>query len=207
MQVSIDSAKKSYDMNLAEEINRLKIDIDIDNNKYPTFWLGIRKDFSKKRINRDLICPMNCLHKMKIPSYQSKDSTLPMSTFFKKFELSKSDRIKKSKKMEEMIGKYSYNLYKLNGRDLKNEEDSILLLRDDFDNLIHDLRETGISNNYLGFMSWMIDKAFLITSSGKASIGRSTTKLNKNRAALLRVLYELNPSAVLKCFSNNVKTQ
>ena len=203
-QISIDSAKKSYDMNLAEEINRLKIDIDVDNNRYPEFWLGIKSNFKKKRINRNLICPMNRLYDMKIPRLVYQKDSIPIENFFVKFDLSEYDRKRRSRKIEELIQKYALNEYHVVSKEYAADTESMFLLRDDFENLIHDLRQTSISNNYLGFMSWMLNRAFLIGGGVQRTKNVSDSKLNKNRVVLLKVLYELNPSALLKCFSNKV---
>ena len=55
-------------------------------------------------------------------------------------------------------------------------------------------------------MSWLIDRAFLITNAtkrhkeGQHSINRKT---NENKALLLKVLYDINPQNVLQIFSKN----
>lgn len=206
-QVSIDSAKKSYDMDLMEEINRLKILIDIDKNKYPSFWAGIRRNFSKKRINEDIKCPMNYLYNIEVGRTEFKQDTLPMSTFFQNYELSHSDKQRRSKKIEELINNYSLDLHKVkkNNGSIDNQLEASLLLRSDFDRLIDDLRMTHISNNYLGFMSWLINRAFLVTPGTKSKKNNiKRYKVGHNRAILLKVLYEVNPQALLKCFSKNV---
>ena len=57
-----------------------------------------------------------------------------------------------------------------------------------------------------GLMSWLIDRAFLITNAtkrhqeGQHSINRKT---NENKALLLKVLYDINPQNVLQIFSKN----
>ena len=77
-----------------------------------------------------------------------------------------------------------------------------LLLRADYDELIHDLRGITISQKYVGLMSWLIDKAFLITTDMRKHSGQIQTKLNKNRSVLLKTLYDLNPKSFKKCFIN-----
>lgn len=207
MQISIDSAKKSYDMDLAEEINRLKVVIDIDKNKYPEFWKGIRRGFNKDRINKDLVCPMNYLYKLKIkksPYVQ----TIPMNVFFKEFELSKSDSRRKARKIEDLINKYSLNIHHVRFVPETAEEarEQYLLLRDDFDKLIDDLRSiVHISNNYKGFISWLLNRTFIITPNMSTRRSTLKNKLYKNKPILLRVLYELNPECLLECFSKNIE--
>ena len=56
-QVSIDSAKRIFDVDVGKEIRRLKKEMRVDEIKYPKFWQIIRKDFSRKNIrNRRSIC-------------------------------------------------------------------------------------------------------------------------------------------------------
>ena len=51
MQVAIDNAKRRFDINLTEEIKRIKKDMDIKTYKYPSFWAIVKKNFNKKNIN------------------------------------------------------------------------------------------------------------------------------------------------------------
>ena len=49
----------------------------------------------------------------------------------------------------------------------------------DFEELINDIKSIYISNNYLGLMSWLIDRAFCITPSikqNKCQIKNNTNK-------------------------------
>ena len=46
-QVAIDSAKRSFDIDINKEIDRIKKDMNIKEHKYPKFWILIRRDFNK----------------------------------------------------------------------------------------------------------------------------------------------------------------
>lgn len=249
-QVAIDNAKRTFDIDLESEIDRIKVDMCVSKYKYPTFWLNIRKDFNKKhdelkkylkdvielkiipkevesgektmeefltklksdikkkdRINRSLKCPMNYLCDLKLAKQRNENSTLPMSHFFNKYELETNRR--QSKKVEELIEKYSLDLYNNIMDDNKeytdygySDEDS-LLLRSDFDQLIEDIKKIYISKNYVGLMSWLIDRAFLITPNSQMGAPHSDRKTNENKALLLKVLYDINPQNVLQIFSKN----
>lgn len=252
-QVAIDNAKRTFDIDLESEIDRIKVDMCVSKYKYPTFWLNIRKDFNKKhdelkkylkdinelkivpkevkngektmeefltklksdikkkdRINRSLKCPMNYLCDLKLTKQRNENSTLSMNHFFNKYELETNRR--QSKKVEELIEKYSLDLYddwhSKVGTELEEDalDENSLLLRSDFDQLIDDIKKIYISKNYVGLMSWLIDRAFLITNAtkrhqeGQHSINRKT---NENKALLLKVLYDINPQNVLQIFSKN----
>lgn len=198
-QVAIDNAKRRFDIDLSNEIKRIQNDLDLKTNLYPSFWLLIKKNFNKKNINEDLSCPMNYLYNLDLSEFHHSSSTLPMSYFFKKYDM--ANNIRTCKKVEELISKYSITLYE---RNLNNSEsEDYLLLRKDFDDLISDIQKIKISKNYLGLFSWMIDRAFLITPNIKSTQKQIITTLNKNKSLLLKVLYEVNSSNLLKCFSKN----
>lgn len=210
-QVAIDNAKRRFDIDLVKEIELIKKDMNIKENGFPAFWGIVKKDFNKKRINKNLICPMNYIFDIQVDKYKSKESTLPMSDFFVKFSINENEKRRKSRKVEELIQKYSLDLYskyqkpKDDGHiDDEDEDGSYLLLRADFDDLIDDIRQIYISKNYLGLMSWLIDRAFIITSGAKTNKDRSLTTINNNKAILIKVLYKVNPTAFLQCFSGNL---
>ena len=212
-QAAIDSAKRSFNINIPEEVKRIKIEMDVDNNKYPAFWQLIRRGFNKKRINQDLKCPMNYLCDLKIGSFRDSTPTLPMSVFFKKFENTEEkhpNMPRKSQKVEKLIEKYSFQLYKshqkyMDEQDSEQAKDNNILLLNNFDELIEDIRRVYISRNYKGLMSYLINRAFSITAGIQRKRNYVDSKTSNNRAILIRVLYEINPSMLLECFSNNVK--
>ena len=249
-QVAIDNAKRTFDIDLESEIDRIKVDMCVSKYKYPTFWLNIRKDFNKKhdelkkylkdvielkiipkevesgektmeefltklksdikkkdRINRSLKCPMNYLCDLKLTKQRNENSTLPMSHFFNKYELETNRR--QSKKVEELIEKYSLDLYddwhSKVGTELEEDalDENSLLLRSDFDQLIEDIKKIYISKNYVGLMSWLIDRAFGISQQVQNHSHLADRKTNENKALLLKVLYDINPQNVLQIFSKN----
>lgn len=198
-QVAIDNAKRCFDINLTDEIKRIKKDMDIKEHKYPVFWSIIKKGFNKKNINKDLVCPMNYLYNLNFNKYRQQSSTLPMSEFFIKYPLDINR--KTCKRVEELINKYSLLLYLNNTSDTEDFEsyNTYLLLRSDFEELIQNIRSINISNNYIGLMAWLIDRAFIITPD----VSRNKmlkTNLGTNKSLLLKVLYEVNPKCFLKCF-------
>lgn len=202
-QVAIDNAKRRFDIDLTNEIQRIKKDMEIKSNRYPAFWSIIKKNFHKENINFNLSCPMNYLYNLDFCEFHSDSSTLPMSYFFHKYELDANR--KTCKKVEELIDKYSLDLFHYNKSDenILDREDDYLLLRSDFDDLIADIQKVSISKNYLGLMSWLLDRAFCITPSIKQNRKTIHTTINKNKSVLLRVLYNVNKTNLLMCFSEN----
>ena len=225
MQCAIDNAKRTFDININEEIDRIQRDMDISVNGYPIFWKAIKKrndkrngvklsELTDKQIERrdsmynvGIVCPMNSLYNMNLnPKINLRTNTYSMNKFYKKYELDITKR--KSKKVEKLIEKYSLRMLNYNSTneidDDENEGD-FLLLRSDFDNLIKDIREIAFTKNYLGLMSYLINRSFVITPKAKGKIEKNKTNLDKNKSLLLKTLYELNSEQLLKCFSNNIK--
>jgi len=195
MQASIDNAKRQFDIDIADEIKRIKNDMDIDENGYPEFWKLIKRNF-KGYINKDLHCPMNYLCNIRFENYYASERALPTEHFFNKFDLDINR--KTCLRVEELIVNYSLSVNTYNSG--INDNESYLLLRSDFDNLLISLRSINISKNYLGLMSWLIDRAFVLTPQMKSNSNKIESKLKKNRSLLLKVLYDINKQNFLKCF-------
>lgn len=201
-QISIDSAKRLFDIDVEEEIKRIKDDLNILENGYPEFWKYIKEDFrefnkdGKSKINYNLKCPMNYVCNLKISEFKPETSTLPIEYFFKSFELGLPKR--KSKKIEELIEKYSFDLY-LSNKDNEN----YILNQIDLEELIKDVEKINLSNKYLGLFSWLINRAFVITSGVKRKRNELSNNTYKNKSILLKTLYDINKECLLKCFSNN----
>lgn len=203
-QVAIDNAKRRFALDLNEEISRIKKDMNIKENGYPAFWGIIRRDFNKSRINKQLVCPMNYIFDVKVREFKPTQSTLPMSDFFVKHNVELDRR--KSKKVEELIQKYSLTLYEHN-TDGDEDNENYLLLRSDFDELIDDIKQVYISKNYLGLMSWLINRAFAIGAGVRRNSESINSTINTNKSLLLKVLYNINKDVFLQCFSKkNVYT-
>lgn len=215
-QCSIDNAKRKFDIDLNEEIARIKKDSNVDENKKPLFWFDIKKKdkFSKKmtakdklkkkeaNLNENLKCPMNYLGTVKFKNYRSNESELDMDYFFVKYDLELNRR--KSKKVEEIIEKYSFDLYHSKFDNDDDDKESYFLLREDFDEMIEDIKRIYMSDSYLGLMSWLIDRAFGITTQVKNN-NVDNAKIIKNKSILLSTLYEINKDNLLKCFSKNTQ--
>lgn len=205
-QLAIDNAKRTCLCDIPSEIKRLKKMLDIPTNGYPAFWTIIKPDFSPTRngesvINRDLQCPMNYLYDYRPPRVMYESETFPMDKYFVNFPMMQSR--KRNKRIEELIEKYALDLYRFNGVGDNRDGEEYLLLRQDYDDMINDIRQIYISNNYLPLMSWLINRAFLVTPNivGKRNILQSTLK--KNRALLIKTLYDVSPKQFLQVFAKN----
>lgn len=202
-QVAIDNAKRQFDIDLVGEIDRIKKDMNITENQFPNFWRLIRRDLKNDKFNEDLRCPMNCLYDLELNKFRHDSKTLPISHFFKKYELEKNR--KTCKRVEELISRYSFNVfnYNISNENILDRDEEYLLLRSDFDDLISDIKSIYISGNYVGLFSWLVNRAFAITPGINRNEQVIKTKINANRSILLKILYEVNSANLLKVFSNN----
>ena len=193
-QVAIDNAKRKFDVTIDKEIKRIKDDMNIRLNKYPKFWKIIKHGFKKSNINNTLQCPMNYLCDLELNNFRNKSSTLTMDKFFIKHNLEKDRR--RCKKVEELISKYSFELYNYN----TNNTEDFLLLRSDFDVLIQDIKKVYISSSYVGLISYLIDRAFVISPDMQRNVTRIKSNIGANKSLLLKILYDVNSVSFLKCF-------
>lgn len=203
-QVAIDNAKRRFAIDLNAEIDRIKQDMKISHYGYPEFWSLIRKDFNKDRINKDINCPMNYLcNDMKIAEIKPKEKTLTMDKFLIKHKPDIKNR-RTSKKVEELIEQYSLKLFLYNkdkDNDSDNNEDYIML-RQDFDKLITDIRNLNISRNYTDLMMWLLDRAFCFSVGAKRNKSVTQSTIKKNKSILIKTLYEVSPKIFMSCFLN-----
>lgn len=195
-QCAIDNAKRRFDIDLTAEIKRIKSDMNIKTHGYPKFWLLVRPDVSKSKINYNLKCPMNTLFDYKPAKIGSRslEPTRPMSDFFIKHPLEENRR--KSHKVEDLIERYSIGYY----NNIKETYDA-LWLQDEFELLIEDIKRMYISQQYVGLFSWLIDRAFLISPNMQSNKDTISCCTNKNKAILLKTLYSINPKNLLKVFA------
>lgn len=208
-QIAIDNAKRSFDIDLNEEIARIKKDMNIKKNGFPVFWQLIRPEFNTARINNSLNCPMNYLYNLKIPRHRNELPTIPNEMFLVKYGTPPNRR--KSKKVEKLIEDYSLQHYlnyrTVHGARFEADEalDNYTWLYNNFMDLINEIKTVYISNHYLDLFSWLIDRTLLITNATKnnSTIIRENN-VYKNRPLILSILYQVNSNSFLKCFSGNL---
>lgn len=194
--------------------------MNIDDNGLPYFWQITKKDKMKcsnpndkakrdkrnrerirSKVNKEIVCPMNYLYSLELNKYRDSESTLPMRDFFVKHEFQLYHRI--ARKVEELIEKYSLELYNHNANNEDNwEEDTSksLLLRSDYEDMIRDIRGLKLGKKYAGLMSWLINRAFKINSGVRGNINTMDSKTNKNKAILIKTLYDVDKNTFLSCF-------
>ena len=201
-QIVIDSAKRLFDVDVSDEIRRIKKDMDVKHNKYPDFWKIIRRDFKEQNINHNLVCPMNYLYDLKLDQFRSALSTIPIEKFLVKFPLEKNR--KTCKKVEELIEQY-INDFTHGFLDMEYSSDKLdyLLLKSDFYFIIDSISKIYVSKTYIGLFSWLLDRAFCASPQQKRNQYRIKSEIKKRKAVLIRVLYGVNKENLLKCMGGN----
>ena len=212
-QICVDSSKRKFDIDTTKEIQYLKSQLDINKNGLPYFWSITKKDKRKartneqrrkmikdnkikieKKINPKLVCPMNYMYSLNLNKYKSDIKTIPIEEFLSPIRV-ETNR-KKNAKIEKLIEKYELAITNAEIQETDWYDGTNVLLMEHFEELVKDIRKTGISNNYIGLMQWLINRAFRIPEQTK----NSNSKTNINKPILMKVLYEVNPEAFLSCF-------
>lgn len=200
-QCSIDGTKRTFDVDIPGEIKRIKTEIDIKQNGYPIFWRDIRRDCNKNLINRNLQCPMNAVHNLSVDKAEFKNDTISIKDFF--VNHTNEETQKKSKAIEKLIEDYGLQVfdYQKDKKKNKDKDDSdYILLRSDYEDLLESIRHITLPNKYVGLMSWLVNRCFMMTPNMMSNKDKIQTRLSKNRPLLLKILYDLNPNLLLKCF-------
>ena len=206
-QISIDSAKRRFDMNIPEEIALIKKNMEIDKNGYPKFWSTIKRGFDKSKINKELTCPMNYIQDIKTINYYPKVGTIPFCEFLEPID-SEVPSVNTVKRIEDMIEQYSLELYLSSTAELINTGDyewnSFLLLRTDFDDLINTIRSSRVTKRYNSLVKRLLNRAFVLEPTMLSNKKKLQSKTHKNKALLMKILYNVNPTVFLSCFKKSL---
>ena len=200
-QCAIDNCKRRFDVNIHSEIQRIKENMNIKEFGYPAF-LGEVKPEIRNKVNPNIVCPMNAAFKVKTKRKVYDSPAVPIANFFS--PQPNMENIKKSKAVEKLIEKYNFNLtshridYYNNNSYIDDDEWTVL--RSDYEDLLNDIKKITLPKKYAGLMSWLINRAFVMTPGVKRNKGNINTKLSRNRVILLKILYDLNPKMFLNCF-------
>lgn len=201
-QCCIDNAKRVFDINIVDEISRIKKDLDIDKNGYPIFWKTVKNkkktNFNNDKINDNLICPMNYLATLKFQKFRNLESTLPMDYFFvDKYD---NPNYYMSKKIEKLVLDYSIELFNYNCETTQDGE-SQDILKWDYEILIDEISKIKISKKYVAIVAYLVDRTFKITPQAKNSSFDNIS--NKMKYMVLKVLFDISPKNILYIFSKN----
>ncbi len=107
-QISIDLAKKCFDIDVVREINRIRNLSCMRRNEIPQFFASNKKSRNNKDFKGKKIASMNCpmdimadIIEKKVIKYADRESHLPLRNFWNHSVIAKGNRYKKDKFIEE----------------------------------------------------------------------------------------------------------
>lgn len=156
------------------------------------------------KYNPKLKCPMNQISDMTFSVRVPSTHTIPIKEFFVQFPQVTARR--KSRRIEKLIEDYSIDLLNYN-KLMDADDETSLLLHDKFDEMVEEIRRLYISKNYVNLMSWLINRAFVITRGAINNKKNSDSKISKNKSLLIKTLYSVNKEAFLMCFAGHLEHQ
>jgi len=203
-QASIDSAKRSFDIDIPSEIKRIKTAINVKENGYPKFWKYVRPDLANK-INASLQCPMNEVCETKFFASKNRDDCIPFADFIVNKQPPANRKV--SRRIEELINKFAWMNYQLKFDEDMDDYDTYLLLQKDFELMINEIKTIAMGKKYAEIFYWLINRAFVLTPQAQAKTGEMQTTISKNKSLLMKTLYDINPDLFLEQFKNVEKCE
>ena len=113
-QIAIDSAKRSFDIDVTKEIDYLRKQLNVAENRYPRFWVMTHSNFDVSKINMRLRCPMGRLESVAIPKYYTK--TVNIKTILKEVPLQKRGKVTAKALMRKLYNGYIKQLVSFESR-------------------------------------------------------------------------------------------
>lgn len=141
---------------------------------------------------------MNTIYKYKSRRFDDDTETLPFADFFVNHPVDVNK--KQAKKVEKFVEEFSIDLLRYNIDSNDETSDEFILLRHDYEEMIASIRQCSLSQNQLGLISWLINRAFIVTPNIQAKQQFIQSKLSKNKSLLLKTLYDVNKKAFFRCF-------
>ena len=110
-QISIDLAKKCFDIDVVKEISRIRNLPCMKRNEIPQFFASNKKSRNNKEYEGKVVVSMNCpmdimadIIEKKVIKYADRESHLPLRNFWNHSVIAKGNRYKKNKFVEEVRG-------------------------------------------------------------------------------------------------------
>ena len=197
-QISIDLAKKNFDINVVNEINRIKRLSCMESGLVPRFMANAKKiknpkkKYSEGTVQR-MNCPMDIMAEIigketnKYPG--NRKERLPVREFFDENILKMKADNRKAERLAQVIQKYNDSMQKIRtDYGLDEEDEAYFVLKNSV--LNNALHKIGNKN---------IDQAIVMKLIIEAIDGEYTDVQN----TMLNFLYQMAPELFLKCFVKN----
>ena len=196
-QISIDLAKKCFDIDVVREINRIRNLPCMKRNEIPQFFASNKKsrnnkDFEGKKVI-SMNCPMDIMAKIiedNVIGYADRESHLPLRNFWNHAVIAKGNRYKKDKFVEEVR---SYNKY-----DKWLEKHESEMSKETFFSL-----KNRNMTQFLAKVSKELDQETIM----QLVIYATDDNNSDVRATILNFLFKLHRDEFMNCFIKNGQNQ
>lgn len=196
-QVSIDLAKKCFDIDVVKEINRIRNLPCMKRNEIPQFFASNKKSRNNKDFEGKEIVSMNCpmdimaeIIEEKVIKYADRELRLPLRNFWNHSVIAKGNRYKKDKFVEEVR---SYNK-----SDKWLEKHETEMSKETFFSL-----KNRNMTQFLAKVSKELDQETIM----QLVIYATDDNNSDVRATILNFLFKLHKDEFMNCFIKNDKNQ
>lgn len=197
-QISIDLAKKNFDINVVNEINRIKRLSCMESGLVARFMADAKKIKNpKKKYSEGTVQRMNCpmdimaeiIEEETIQYPENRKERLHVRKFFDENILKMKADNRKAKRMAQVIQKYNDSMQKIRTNYGLDEEDEAYFV----------LKNSVLNNALHKIGNKNIDQAIVMKLIIEAIEGEYTVVQN----TMLNFLYQMAPELFLKCFVKN----
>lgn len=197
-QISIDLAKKNFDINVVNEINRIKRLSCMKSGLVARFMADAKKIKNpKKKYSEGTVQRMNCpmdimaeiIEEETIQYPENRKERLPVRKFFDENILKMKADNRKAERLAQVIQKYNDSMQKIRTNYGLDEEDEAYFV----------LKNSVLNNALHKIGNKNIDQAIVIKLIIEAIDGEYTDVQN----TMLNFLYQMAPELFLKCFVKN----
>lgn len=196
-QISIDLAKKCFDIDVVKEINRIRNLPCMKRNEIPQFFASNKKSRNNKDFDGKEVVSMNCpmdimaeIIEEKVIKYADRELHLPLRNFWNHSVIAKGNRYKKDKFVEEVR---SYNK-----SDKWLEKHETEMSKETFFSL-----KNRNMTQFLAKVSKELDQETIM----QLVIYATDDNNSDVRATILNFLFKLHKDEFMNCFIKNDKNQ
>ena len=196
-QISIDLAKKCFDIDVVKEISRIRNLPCMKRNEIPQFFASNKKSRNNKEYEGKVVVSMNCpmdimadIIEKKVIKYADRESHLPLRNFWNHSVIAKGNRYKKNKFVEEVRG--------YNKSDKWLEKHEAEMKKETFFSL-----KNRNMTQFLAKVSKELDQETIM----QLVIYATDDNNSDIRATILNFLFKLHRDEFMNCFIKNGQNQ
>ena len=196
-QISIDLAKKCFDIDVVREINRIRNLPCMKRNEIPQFFASNKKSRNNKDFDGKEVVSMNCpmdimaeIIEEKVIKYADRESHLPLRNFWNHSVIAKGNRYKKNKFVEE-VRSYNKSDKWLEKHEAEMDKETFFSLKN------------RNMTQFLAKVSKELDQETIM----QLVIYATDDNNSDVRATILNFLFKLHKDGFMNCFIKNGQNQ